>query len=130
MSANLAVPTFDEVGAAKYVSLTTFTKDGRPKPAAVWAAPDNGELLVWTESNAWKVRRIRKTTRVTLAICDARGKVRSGEVEGTARVLDPDGTERARDAISRKYGLLGWVLVRASVLRRGKSGTIGLAITA
>ncbi|WP_078329090.1 PPOX class F420-dependent oxidoreductase [Mycobacteroides salmoniphilum] len=130
MGANLPVPTFDDVCAAKYVLLTTYTKDGRAKPAAVWAAPEAGELLVWTETTSWKVRRIRNTPRVTLAVCDVRGKVRSGEIEGTARVLDPEGTERARAAITRKYGLLGWVLVKASVLRRGSSGTIGLAVTA
>ncbi len=28
-------PTFDEVAKAKYILLTTFTKDGRPKPTAV-----------------------------------------------------------------------------------------------
>lgn len=82
-----------------------------------------------TETNSWKVRRIRNTPRVTLAVCDVRGNVRSGEIEGTARVLDADGTERARAAITRKYGVLGWLLVKASILRRGRSGTIGLAIT-
>lgn len=130
MGANLPVPTFDDVCAAKYVLLTTYTKDGCAKPAAVWAAPENGELLVWTETTSWKVRRIRNTPRVTLAVCDVRGKVRSAEIEGTARVLDPEGTERARAAITAKYGLVGWVLVKASVLRRGSSGTIGLAVTA
>jgi len=130
MGANLPAPTFDDVCAAKYVLLTTYTKDGRAKPAAVWAAPENGELLVWTEANSWKVRRIRNTPRVTLAVCDVRGKVRSGEIEGTARVLDADGTERARAAITHKYGLVGWVLVKASILRRGSTGTIGLAVTA
>ncbi|MBB4856296.1 PPOX class probable F420-dependent enzyme [Mycobacteroides chelonae] len=130
MGVNLPVPTFDELCAAKYVLLTTYTKDGRAKPAAVWAAPVSGELLVWTETNSWKVRRIRNTPRVSLAVCDVRGKVRSAEIEGTARVLDADGTERARAAITRKYGLVGWVLVKASLLRRGVGGTIGLAITA
>ncbi|SHY78533.1 pyridoxamine 5-phosphate oxidase [Mycobacteroides abscessus subsp. abscessus] len=75
------------------------------------------------------MRRIRNTPRVTLAVCDVRGNVRSGEIEGAARVLDADGTERARAAITRKYGVLGWLLVKASILRRGSSGTIGLAIT-
>lgn len=130
MGANLPVPTFDDVSAAKYVLLTTYTKDGRAKPAAVWAAPENGELLVWTETTSWKVRRIRNTPRVTLAVCDVRGKVRSAEIEGTARVLDSEGTERARAAITAKYGLVGWVLVKASLLRRGSGGTIGLAVTA
>ena len=31
--------TFAEVAKAEYILLTTFTKDGRPKPTAIWAAP-------------------------------------------------------------------------------------------
>ena len=38
--------------------------------------------------------------------------------------------EKARAAIASKYGILGWLTVKASVLRRGKSGSVGLAITA
>ena len=44
-------PTFAEVSEAKYLLLTTFTKDGRPKPTAVWAAPDDDRLLVITEED-------------------------------------------------------------------------------
>ncbi len=67
-------PTFADVAKSKYVLLTTFTKDGRPKPTAIWAAPDGDRLLVITEEDAWKVKRIRNTPRVTLAMCDMRGK--------------------------------------------------------
>ena len=28
------------------------------------------------------------------------------------------------------YGILGWITMKGSLLRRGKTGTIGLAITA
>ena len=42
-------------------------------------------------------------------------------------MLDDAGTDRARAAITRKYGILGRLLVKASLLRRGRSGTIGLA---
>ena len=42
-------PTFDEVSRAKYLLLTTFTKDGRPKPTPIWTAPDGNRLLVITE---------------------------------------------------------------------------------
>jgi uncharacterized protein len=35
----MATPTFDEVAKARYILLTTFTKDGKPKPTAIWAAP-------------------------------------------------------------------------------------------
>ena len=74
-------PTFDEVAKARYILLTTFTKDGKPKPTAIWAAPDGDRLLVMTEEDAWKVKRIRNTPRVTLAICDPRGKPKSDSIE-------------------------------------------------
>ena len=36
----VAMPvTFAEVAKSEYILLTTFTKDGRPKPTAIWAAP-------------------------------------------------------------------------------------------
>ena len=54
-------PTFAEVAEAKYLLLTTFTKDGRPKPTPIWAAPDGDRLLVITEEESWKVKRIRNT---------------------------------------------------------------------
>jgi PPOX class probable F420-dependent enzyme len=54
-------PTFAEVAKAKYILLTTFTKDGRSKPTAIWAAPDSDRLLVIAEGDSFKVKRIRTT---------------------------------------------------------------------
>lgn len=31
-------PTFSDLAEAQYLLLTTFTKDGRPKPVPIWAA--------------------------------------------------------------------------------------------
>ena len=83
----MAANTFSEVTKAKYVLLTTFTKDGRPKPTPIWIAADGDRALVITEKNAWKVKRIRNTPRVTLAICDMRGKVKSEPVEAVATAV-------------------------------------------
>ncbi|MDT7721737.1 MAG: uncharacterized protein QOE94_2748, partial [Mycobacterium sp.] len=66
-------PSFADVAKAQYVLLTTFTKDGRPKSTPIWAANDGNRLLVITQAKSWKVKRIRNTPRVTLAICDMRG---------------------------------------------------------
>jgi hypothetical protein len=44
--------------------------------------------------------------------------------------LDAAGSDHAREIVQKKYGILGWVTVKGSVLRRGKKGSIGLAITA
>lgn len=121
--------TFEAVGKADYVLLTTFRKNGTPVGTAVWAAEDDGKLYVWTETESWKVKRLRNNPAVTLQPCSPSGKPRGEVVEGTGVVLDAEGTERVRKLIKRKYWLLGPLLVTGSVIRRGKSGTIGLEIT-
>ncbi len=123
--------TFGEAGTAKYVNLTTYRKDGTPVATPVWAVLDGARLLVWTETEAWKVKRIRQNPKVLVQATDARGKKLSGEpVAGTAVVLDAEGTAHVRKKLGEKYGLLARVLIFASKVRRGESGTIGIAITA
>jgi PPOX class probable F420-dependent enzyme len=120
---------FDQIAAEKYVLLTTYRKDGTPKPLPIWAARDGDELLIWTVADSWKVKRIRNTPRVTLRACDRSGKNPFGPtVEGTAAILDAAGTQRAKQAVKEKYGLLGQVLVGLSDLR-GQGRTVGLSIT-
>lgn len=120
---------FDRVAAAKYVSLTTFRKDGSPVATPLWAALDGERLLMWTVTDSYKVKRIRRNQRVTVAVCDARGKPRGEPVDARAEILGADETDVARDAIARKYGVLGWITMKGSLLRRGKTGTIGLSVT-
>ena len=122
------VATFDEVSKAQYVLLTTFTKDGRPKPTPIWIARDGDRALVITEKNAWKVKRIRNTPRVTLAICDMRGNVKSETIEAVATVLDESQTETVYQAINRRYGIVGRIFNFFSKLRGGANRTIGLEI--
>lgn len=124
---DLTRPSFADLAAARYVLLSTFRKNGTAVPTAVWAAADGDRLLVWTATDSHKVTRLRRDPRITLAVCDARGKPRSPAVPGTAVVLDDAGTEHTRAVIARKYGILGWLGVKGSLLRRGRSGTIGLA---
>lgn len=122
-------PTLSEIGAAKYVLLTTYRKDGSAVATALWAAPDGDRLLLWTVTDSYKVKRIRRNPKVTVGACDVRGNPKGEPVEATAVVLDDAGTEHAREVIARRYGLLGWLTVKGSLLRRGRSGTVGLAIT-
>lgn len=120
--------TFDDVSRAQYVLLTTFTKDGRPKPTPIWIARDGARALVITEKNSWKVKRIRNTPRVTLAVCDMRGKPKSEAVEAVASVLDESQTETVYRAINERYGIVGRVFNFFSKLRGGAKRTIGLEI--
>ena len=130
MAATSENATFDSVTMAQYVLLTTFTKDGRPKPTPIWIARDGDRALVITEKNAWKVKRIRNTPRVTLAPCDARGKVKGPTVEAVAKVLDESQTDMVYRAINNRYGIIGKVFTVFSKLRGGSKRTVGLEIRA
>ncbi|MBL1073802.1 PPOX class F420-dependent oxidoreductase [Nocardia sp. 2] len=121
---------FGPAGTSNYVLLTTFRKDGTPVGTALWAALDGGRLYVWTVTDSWKVKRIRRNPQVTVQPCDVRGKPHGDVVKGTATILDAAGSDRVRGLIKKRYGLQGLFIVGGSVLRRGKSGTIGIEITA
>ena len=120
--------TFADVAKAEFVLLTTFTKDGRPKPTAIWAANDGDRLLVITGAKSWKVKRIRNTPRVTLAICDRGGKPKSEAIEATATILDKSQTGVVYDAIGSEYGLLGKAFNLFSKLRGGMNKNVGLEL--
>jgi uncharacterized protein len=121
-------PTFADLAKAQYILLTTFTKDGRPKPTPIWTAPDGDRLLVVTQGNSWKVKRIRNTPRVTMAACTMRGRPTSEAVEGTAALLDKSDTGTVYDAIGRRYGIVGTVFNFFSKLRGGMENNIGLEL--
>ncbi|MEV6682926.1 PPOX class F420-dependent oxidoreductase [Streptomyces erythrochromogenes] len=120
-----------ELGSARYVSLTTFRKDGTPVATPVWAVADGGELYVWTRSDSWKVKRIRNDGRVTVAACDVRGRIEEGApvIEGRARLLDEEGLRRVRKLMSRKYTWQFWAVdVPAALVRRGKRPHTAIAV--
>jgi len=97
-----------------YVSLTTFRRTGVPVSTPVWAAPDGETLVVWTRTDSGKVKRLRHTSRVTVAPCDIRGRVQGAAVDGVAEFVSP-ASPAALAALRRTYGLrfqLGYVTSR------------------
>ncbi|AFJ35316.1 pyridoxamine 5'-phosphate oxidase family protein [Mycobacterium intracellulare subsp. yongonense 05-1390] len=121
-------PTFADLAKAQYILLTTFTKDGRPKPTPIWAALDRDRLLVITQEKSWKVKRIRNTPRVTLATCTMNGRPTSEAVEGSAVILDKSHTAAVYDAIGKRYGIVGKVFNFFSKLRGGMENNVGLEL--
>jgi PPOX class probable F420-dependent enzyme len=94
-----------DLGDERYVSVATFRRDGREVRTPVWAARSGERLYVYTNRTSGKVKRLKRSERVRLAACDARGKVRGDWVEGRARVLlEPAAMEEGLAAIQRKYG--------------------------
>ena len=124
-------PTFADLAKSEYILLTTFTKDGRAKPTPVWAALDKergDRLLVITQDKSWKVKRIRNTPRVRLAVCDMRGNAKSAEVDGVATILDKSDNGVVYDALVKRYGLLARVFNFFSKLRGGMHNNVGVEL--
>ena len=87
----------------KYLSLTTFRKNGVGVPTPVWFGEEDGKLYVMTRSDMGKTKRIRNNPKVSVAPCTMRGTVTGAEFGATARILPLEEHERARQAINRKY---------------------------
>ncbi|NKQ56570.1 PPOX class F420-dependent oxidoreductase [Amycolatopsis sp. K13G38] len=119
----------ERLGAEKYVLLTTYRKDGTAVPTPVWAATDDGELVIFSERKAGKVKRIRNDGKVLVQACDLRGsKTHGPAVPGRARLLDAERTAHALDVIARDYGVFGRVTMFFSRLRGPKDRTVGIAV--
>ena len=92
----------------RFVSLTTFKRNGEGVSAPMWIGRDGADLFIWTPADSWKVKRVRHDSRVQLAPSGRFGKVRDGvvPVDGTAEVLtDPVTVDRLQGEIRSKYGL-------------------------
>lgn len=121
-------PTFAEIAKSDYILLTTFTKDGRAKPTPIWAAAEGSRMLVITQEQSWKVKRIRNTPRVTIAACDMRGRPKGEAIEAIATVLDKSHNSAVYAAIGKRYGILGGIFNFFSKLRGGMERNVGLEI--
>jgi uncharacterized protein len=107
----------ERLGRERYISLTTFRRDGRPVATPVWVVADGDRLLVWTGETSGKAKRARRNAEVTVAPCDMRGRVRGAALAGVARVL-PDEAAAVQQRILRKYGLVLRLLLWSGRLSR------------
>ena len=91
---------------ARYINLRSFRRDGSGADTPVWAAPSDGKLVVFTLRESYKIKRIKRESRVQIARCDARGKLLGPWIDGAAHIVtDAEEEKRAYAALNRKYGL-------------------------
>jgi uncharacterized protein len=104
---NGVMTTVADLDSERYISLTTYKRDGTPVATPIWfaAGRDPGTFVAYTEADAGKAKRIRATGRVSVRPCDMRGKVRptAPTFEGTARVLDDAASADAEARLAKKY---------------------------
>ena len=87
----------------KYVSLTTFRKNGAGIATPVWFGEETNRLYVMTRSDMGKTKRIRSNPQVRVAPCTIRGKVTGPEFAAVARILPHKEHHHARQTINNKY---------------------------
>ena len=120
----------------KYLSLTSYKRDGTGVATPVWFVIDDGRLLVMTDPESFKAKRIHRNPDVTISACTATGRLRGNAVPARAELL-PD-SERARldQLMADKYSwlariVLPWIDQTLQRLQRKRVGkpTAVLAIT-
>ena len=132
-----ASPVGHDIGSEKFVSLTTYKRDGSPKSLPVWIVglPD-GRLGFTTSPESWKATRVANDPRVTLRPSDQRGKVADGAIEltGTAVITEGDEFAQVQALVGEKYGFMVKVVkllnrVRSLVKRDNMQSTAAMIIT-
>ena len=89
---------------AKYMYLTTYSREGRPGTVPTWLWPHDGAVYFTTQRQSLKARRIRDNGRVTVHIGNKDGP----GFEGRAEWVDnrPELEQAILAAYRRKYWLL------------------------
>jgi PPOX class probable F420-dependent enzyme len=87
----------------KYLSITSFRRDGTAVATPVWFVQEGRRLLVETEATSGKVKRIRRNSSVLVAPCTATGRPRTELVDARAELLGPEELQRVRALMARKY---------------------------
>jgi PPOX class probable F420-dependent enzyme len=119
----------------KYMSLTTFRRDGSPVPTPVWFVVDGDRVLVQTDAQAGKVKRIRRNPAVTVAACTATGRLKGSPTPGRAEVLPPSARAGAEALMASKYKadiriVKGfWAIQKALGVGRKRTTPVIIAIT-
>jgi uncharacterized protein len=112
-----------DIADQKYISFTTFRRDGRAVSSPVWVARlSDGRVGFTTDATAGKVKRLRNNPAVTMRACNMKGKVADGaaEVSGTAEVVTGAQYDEVWGAVRRKY----WLFANAMHVF-GKIRTLG-----
>jgi PPOX class probable F420-dependent enzyme len=120
----------------RYLSVTSFKRDGTGVATPVWFVSDGERLLALTDLHSAKVRRMRHDPHVLVASCRPDGKLRREQLPARSEVLTatPD-LERVQRLLTERYKLsyrLVMLFYRLGRRLRGERGVAdgaALAIT-
>ncbi|HLY50187.1 MAG TPA: PPOX class F420-dependent oxidoreductase [Solirubrobacteraceae bacterium] len=89
---------------ARYLSVTSFKRDGTAVATPVWFVSDGERLFAFTDLRSAKVRRIHHNPHVLVASCRPDGKLRREPVSAHAEVLtEAADLERVQRLLLERY---------------------------
>jgi PPOX class probable F420-dependent enzyme len=121
---------------AKYVSLTSYKKDGSAVALPIWLQGSGGTYDMMTEDGSYKVRRIRNNPLVQLQVCNMKGVVADGAVTfgGKAEIIEGPEAAAIKKKVRARYGVMGKLMTApmkliAKLKRQHAAPTVGIRIT-
>ena len=89
--------------SGKYLSITSFKRNGVGVATPVWFVQEGGRLLVQTEADSGKVKRIRHNPHIMIAPCTATGRMLADPVPARAELLGDAELGRVERLLAAKY---------------------------
>jgi PPOX class probable F420-dependent enzyme len=88
----------------RYLSVTSFKRDGTGIATPVWSVSDGRRLYAFTDLHSPKIWRMRRNPDVLVAPCWVNGKLRREPVSARAEVLTADADlERVQKLLLDRY---------------------------
>ncbi len=92
-----------------YINLSTLKRNGVSVKTPVWFTQEDKEKIyyIYTLKKSGKVKRIRNFSKVQLALCNFRGKVKGKWMNAHADLIsDPEEIKLAFWLLRKKYGII------------------------
>ena len=99
-------PDLEALFPGRYLSLTSFKRDGTGVATPLWFVTDSSRLFALTGLHSAKVKRIRRNPHVLVARCRANGKLQGEPLAARVEVLTavPE-LERVQRLLMERYKL-------------------------
>jgi uncharacterized protein len=121
-------PATEALFPGRYLSITSFKRDGTAVATPVWFVSDGWRLFAFTDLHSAKIRRIRRNQRVLVASCRVGGKLRREPVAARAEVLTATADlERVQKLLLARYKVSYRVVMLLYRLGRRLRGKRSLA---
>lgn len=112
----------------RYLSVTSFKRDGSGVATPVWFVSDGSRLYALTDLNSAKIKRIRRNPIVLVAPCGPSGKLRHDPLPASAEVLtEGEDLDRVQRLLRKRYRISYPVVMLFYRLGRRLSGKTAVA---